>query len=801
MRNLLMERFGKKSAKSDCQGNRTRLGIESLEDRCMLDASALLNVAWGELDSNGAFVAAESKYTVTEGFYEANLAGLVDSAQIGLLDRTARNALIAEVFQNGGTSDYNDFYYTAASNTYFSVTVGGESNVFYLVGDTLRGSLLDDVDYLAHSPGAKWEEVGTRLCRGNGQWMTFSQYTITQMWSDSTTSFDAYGLVKTADGVNYTSVMITCGTSGLIDILEDCNAMGVGYTQYLYINTPSNGVLDWMANPLAGQYGTLQTENARTVAGFSLGGALAQYIACSYNGHTDNLYVFDSPGIARSISENIHGSIGHVEYHVAVGDIVAMAGESYVDSGTVYLYTYDIAADRSGTIFDYLLHKHCDSVVELARENPGAVTIETITAAEYSSPWFYFDDSEYADFIGSYMPYVMARGTTEFSRSNLYNMLPEILASAVDNLGGLTSTADLIEQITNNGIGALQDPVVWSALINAVQEEAISRNFVVKLNETLLGTYDWKLDKINQATLLTDGVLDEGYVELTWGKDANIGFVGYLDYANFGLAGVYATAAKGTSIWSNLSFGDVNMSLDAVPATFADLDGRYDLEGLARLNFANLADINVTKFGADGSMAAGGVAFNRNIGSVSNAGAMSLDNAAKVLTISGSYSFNIYYDGQVRTMTIQNAEIKMYNSSGTIKVTGKTWYDGQEKSIHVTYKTDGTANLTVNGIYYNQYDGTTVWKNAVMIYLKATKEKFTSFNDTLSYSIAAVDKADSVTDGVIFANDADAALAWWNMRQGESFAPSAEYYAEADTNVFGDYALMISLDDIFDDFV
>lgn len=801
MKNLLMERFGKKGAKNDCRGNRTRLGIESLEDRCMLDASALLNVAWGELDSNGAFVAAESKYTVTEGFYEANLAGLVDSSQIGLLDRTARNALIAEVFNNGGTSDYGDFYYTAASNTYFSVSVGGESNVFYLVGDEMTGSLLGDVDRFSHNPWMNWAEAGTRLCQGNGANMLFSQYTLTQSWSDSTTGFDAYGLVKSVDGVNYTSVMLPCGTAGLVDILEDCNAISVGYTQYLYLNNASNGVLDWLDNPLQGQYGTLQTQNARTVAGFSLGGALAQYIACSYDGHIDNLYVFDSPGIKRSISENIQGSIGHVEYHVAVGDIVAMAGESYINSGTVYLYSYDIAPDRSSTIFDYLYHKHCDSVVELARNNPGAVTIETITAAEYASPWFYFDDSEYTEFIGSYMPYVTMRGTTEFCRSNVYSMLPEILISAVGNLGGLSSTIDLIEQITNNGIGALQDPAVWSALINAVQEEATSRNFVVKLNKTLLGDYDWKLDKINQATLLTDGVLDEGYVEMTWGKDKDIGFVGYLDYADFGLAGVYATAAKDSSVWSNLSFGDVNMSFDAVPATFADMDANYDLEGLARLNFADLADINVTKFGGDGSMAANAVAFNRNIGSVSNVSAMSLDNVAKILTINGSYSFNIYFDGQVRTFTVQNAEIKMYNALGTITVTGKTWYNGDAKNIHVTYNTVGTASLTVNGICYNQYNGTTIWKNAAVIYLASTKAKFTSFNDTLSYSIAAVDKADSVTDGVIFANTADAAVAWWNMRQDEAFTPNAGDFAEADTNVFGDYALMISLDDIFDDFV
>lgn len=81
------------------------------------------------------------------------------------------------------------------------------------------------------------------------------------------------------------------------------------------------------------------------IAGHSLGGAVAQIVACNYTSQVGNIYTYQSPGIdAASVAKFNKVSADkkpNVHHHIAVGDLVDKAGEQNIP-GNVYTHDFGI---------------------------------------------------------------------------------------------------------------------------------------------------------------------------------------------------------------------------------------------------------------------------------------------------------------------------------------------------------------------------------------------------------------------------------------------------------------------------
>jgi hypothetical protein len=179
-------------------------------------------------------------------------------------------------------------------------------------------------------------------------------YVVSQQWHDDKTGFDAYGLTY-ADGSE--PVLVLRGSEFFPnsfkykDLASDADPRGVGYDQF---SKNWHAVSGWLA----------ARNSSVDFVGHSLGGALAQWFAALWSNApgfggkpVDHVHTFCSPGISDSRVVNpllmtyASGAAvfpsgpgfdptkaNSVTHHVALGDIVVMAGEKYIQGDVV---TYD----------------------------------------------------------------------------------------------------------------------------------------------------------------------------------------------------------------------------------------------------------------------------------------------------------------------------------------------------------------------------------------------------------------------------------------------------------------------------
>jgi hypothetical protein len=118
---------------------------------------------------------------------------------------------------------------------------------------------------------------------------------------------------------------------GLDWIIADFNRRGVGINQF---ENNRSSVLDWLnraSNPEqeASSTGDALFKYKPSITGHSLGGGLSQRFAYAYNGELGEVVTFNAPGIDKE-SVNSDVQVGRVKHYVTIGDIVTMAGDTYL---------------------------------------------------------------------------------------------------------------------------------------------------------------------------------------------------------------------------------------------------------------------------------------------------------------------------------------------------------------------------------------------------------------------------------------------------------------------------------------
>ncbi|MCO6043307.1 PKD domain-containing protein [Aeoliella sp. ICT_H6.2] len=251
------------------------------------------------------------------------------------------------------------------------------------------------------------------------------------------------------------SILVFRGTQGFDDWYSNFSAEGVGYSQFLGHRSE---IYSWLSEE-ASEGDTV------SIAGHSLGGALAQWFAAGWTALGNSigeLVTFNAPGISEVMASEFVGSAGQVHHYVTSGDVVSMAGEHYINGN------YTITGWSSNPVLpaSYLLDKHLSPVLldyyrtpdgSLREAAPSSTTRDSGSeSSDLSSWWFSYAALERFDFqyaswvatveaialtadsvtlpLGAWGPATSAlppslifRGTTEAARSDLGPMLQWIM--------------------------------------------------------------------------------------------------------------------------------------------------------------------------------------------------------------------------------------------------------------------------------------------------------------------------------------------------------------------------------------
>ena len=322
------------------------------------------------------------------------------------------------------------------------------------------------------------------------------------------------------------------------DILSDLNPDGVGYDQYVEKRSNLEG---WS------EYKNSQGYSV-DVYGYSLGAALSQWFVANYKGLVGNVELYNAPGISREAVDyykNRFHSVQSITYHIAIGDLVSMAGEAYLP-GTVKLYTN---SNENYSCTDYHLAPMVTQYAFVRTRENGVIKYkntaqlkDTITAETFGSYWFNYDHFQkyYDTFIEipvnlttpktsigihtrlKLTENLYIRGTTEYIRSHVD------LAETLRDFDGA-----LVEAFF--GIVLLDPDLVREAAQDAL-ESALS--FVVNLIEArmlvdLPLSHNWTLKKINQNLCGSGNV--KGRPTVTIQTPDGISMQAFISYAGYGL--------------------------------------------------------------------------------------------------------------------------------------------------------------------------------------------------------------------------------------------------------------------------
>ncbi len=415
-----------------------------------------------------------------------------------------------------------------------------------------------------------------------------SGYIVDQIWNDLNTGLYALGLTNP----NEAPVLVIRGTELTFgDIINDLNAESIGdeqFDQNFKFSTASlnpeeerknESIKDWLDN---------STKFRPYVTGHSLGGAITQLIGANYTDNGDELaeiVTFNSPGIDSSESGKFNPSkVEGVTHYINVGDIVSMAGQSYLE-GEAKLANYSDILSAIDFFEILTKHKHlvpilADEIKLGGRKQPTTWTepkFTTISAAELSDDNFsYYDYEPHEDYeqlsvilfglgLGLKSKY---RGTVEETRQEIGEAIIGFVQE-LENTGKI-ELPDLTfaigndfntDQIINLG-GDLTENAIF-----ALQSKDVALRYIVG-------------GKLNSESLNVDG---------------NISI----------LAGLITGTAEIELNWNEGYYRGKNLDATALGGLIT-LNGDYSINSNADINFLVTGSINVPKINFFNSFEFGG---------------------------------------------------------------------------------------------------------------------------------------------------------------------------------------------------
>jgi len=147
-------------------------------------------------------------------------------------------------------------------------------------------------------------------------------YTVDRVFSDQATGFYAIGLKS--EGMGAALVVRGAELTQANDLFSALRPEGVGYNQFL---AGRDAVEAWLRQ-------TTLTCGPVDIVGYSLGGAIAQFIAADYTSRGDSLgqvVTFNSPGISKVYADKFNpAKTTELMHYVVDGDLVSMAGEAFI---------------------------------------------------------------------------------------------------------------------------------------------------------------------------------------------------------------------------------------------------------------------------------------------------------------------------------------------------------------------------------------------------------------------------------------------------------------------------------------
>jgi len=236
------------------------------------------------------------------------------------------------------------------------------------------------------------------------------------------------------------------------DILADLAPEGVGYRQF---SSNKEQLFDWLRET--------SSRTAPSITGHSLGGALSQWVAASYDGAIDRVATFNSPGIAQREGFNLSPSTNSgIRHYITSADLPGLVGSTYLNGEWVKSSYRD---ESLKSIYSRILNKHsvpvlASSISRTSLDKPVPLTQAlNSSTANLSDFWFTFlPDPEWLEFQvkiaklgrplgpkGSVATAAIAaaltyRGTTELARKGL-GYLVDLITDPVDTLSAAYDAA------------------------------------------------------------------------------------------------------------------------------------------------------------------------------------------------------------------------------------------------------------------------------------------------------------------------------------------------------------------------
>lgn len=282
-----------------------------------------------------------------------------------------------------------------------------------------------------------------------GQAVGVDDYTVNEIFGNPDSGFYALGLYSDTKP----PVFVIRGTGDGADIFDDTNPPSIGYGQF---STYQSQILAWLEK--AGR------EKGRTpdITGHSLGGAIAQLVAANFPTKVKQVVTFNSPGISRSMANHFStggGNKNDVTHYIVSGDLVSMAGEAYI-AGRVSLISYlDIPNDLKAV---NPISEHLITLEEGVINNqnlPSFYKDQNPSLESWlSNPLFYYLDPDYLVFLLAVAKFpalgpqlailLLARGTTESSRSLIGQALRTIQRNLIKLANSASTIASVVSQIS-----------------------------------------------------------------------------------------------------------------------------------------------------------------------------------------------------------------------------------------------------------------------------------------------------------------------------------------------------------------
>jgi Domain of unknown function (DUF4114)/Lipase (class 3) len=347
-------------------------------------------------------------------------------------------------------------------------------------------------------------------------------YSIDQEFNDPNTSFQALGLIY-QDGTR-PPVLISQGTTDAKDNVDGANPKGVGFDQF---TANKDAVKNWLTSIIADQ-----TKNPGGLnvdfTGHSLGASLAQWFASEYPNLLREAVTFQSPGIAKSASNNFlnnGGNANQITHYAVNGDIVSLGGEAFLP-GTLKLADYQTAAlDPEKYNVKHIAGILNNTIPGLTDQT--ASTLLSTTLSQLNDPTFNFIGQDWQDFV---------------SRINVgSSILGKVFETrAAAEIGRVASGSfDALTKTINNALSNIVPTTFPTSLANAIgtKSQGLAEGRTIDLtdfaNQTLKADITTKGDAAYTNNIGFYAVKDAltGLIDLGNGVTIKPGDIGYAQAA------------------------------------------------------------------------------------------------------------------------------------------------------------------------------------------------------------------------------------------------------------------------------